>query len=168
MPSGLESSVDVTLNEDKEDRVQALARSMTRLSNDANDSQMPTLSRTLTQLSHYANPFEDSKSDASLDPTSEKFDVRAWLKAVMKIVSRDPERYAGRTAGVSFRNLNVHGFGSPTDYQTDVGNIWIGMFSTVKGWLGLRKGLRKIQILREFDGLVKSGEMLVVLGRPGR
>jgi ABC-type multidrug transport system ATPase subunit len=27
--------------------------------------------------------------------------------------------------------------------------------------------LQKIQILREFDGLVKSGEMLVVLGKPG-
>ena len=29
-------------------------------------------------------------------------------------------------------------------------------------------GKQKIQILRDFDGLVKSGEMLVVLGRPGR
>jgi ABC-type multidrug transport system ATPase subunit len=27
---------------------------------------------------------------------------------------------------------------------------------------------RRIDILRNFDGLVKSGEMLVVLGRPGR
>ena len=29
------------------------------------------------------------------------------------------------------------------------------------------RGKRKIQILRNFEGLVKSGEMLVVLGRPG-
>jgi predicted ABC-type transport system involved in lysophospholipase L1 biosynthesis ATPase subunit len=28
-------------------------------------------------------------------------------------------------------------------------------------------GKQKIQILRDFDGLVRSGEMLVVLGRPG-
>lgn len=33
---------------------------------------------------------------------------------------------------------------------------------------GFKKNVRKIQILREFDGLVKSGELLVVLGRPGR
>ena len=37
-----------------------------------------------------------------------------------------------------------------------------GLFNKLTG-----RGKRKIQILRNFEGLVKSGEMLVVLGRPG-
>ena len=37
-----------------------------------------------------------------------------------------------------------------------------GLFNRITG-----RGKRKIQILRDFEGLVKSGEMLVVLGRPG-
>lgn len=34
-----------------------------------------------------------------------------------RLESRDPDRYPKRVAGVSFRNLNVHGFGALTDYQ---------------------------------------------------
>ena len=38
----------------------------------------------------------------------------------------------------------------------------VGLFNKITG-----RGKTKIQILRDFEGLVKSGEMLVVLGRPG-
>jgi ATP-binding cassette subfamily G (WHITE) protein 2 (PDR) len=38
-----------------------------------------------------------------------------------------------------------------------------GLFNKLIG----RGKPRKIQILRDFDGLIRSGEMLVVLGRPG-
>lgn len=70
-----------------------------------------------------------------------------------------------RTAGVSFKGLNVHGFGSDTDYQKSVGNVWLegpGLFKRLKGDKG-----RKINILQSLDGLVEAGEMLVVLGPPG-
>ena len=38
----------------------------------------------------------------------------------LRLKSRDPERYPERVAGVSYRDLNVHGFGSLTDYQKSV------------------------------------------------
>lgn len=38
----------------------------------------------------------------------------------------------------------------------------VGLFNKITG-----RGKRKIQILRDFEGLIKSGEMLVVLGKPG-
>ncbi|KAJ6571794.1 putative ABC transporter [Mycena capillaripes] len=128
------------------------------------------LSATTTGTSHtlkLVNPFKDAEGDETLDPRSPRFDLNAWLRSVMQIVSRDPENFPTRTAGVSFRNLNVHGVGSPTDYQKTVGNIWLGALSSLRGLLGMGTGKRKIQILRDFDGLVKSGELLVVLGRPG-
>ena len=70
-----------------------------------------------------------------------------------------------RTAGIAFRNLNVHGFGTDADFQKSVGNIWLEGVSLVKRLMG-DKG-RKINILQNCDGLVEAGEMLVVLGPPG-
>jgi ATP-binding cassette subfamily G (WHITE) protein 2 (PDR) len=129
------------------------------------------LARTFTQASirnndgEHINPFLGSE-DPRLDPRSEKFDARAWVKQIVSITSRDPERYPERTAGVSYRNLSCHGFGNPTDYQKTFGNYPLEAAGIWNKFTG--RGQRKIQILRDFDGLVKSGEMLVVLGRPGR
>ena len=64
----------------------------------------------------YRNSFIDS-SDPALDPNSGQFKPEAWVKTLIGLQSRDPERYPQRVAGVAYRNLNVHGFGSLTDYQ---------------------------------------------------
>ncbi|KAL9035941.1 MAG: hypothetical protein Q9180_004584, partial [Flavoplaca navasiana] len=93
------------------------------------------------------------------------FKPERWVKTLIGVQSRDPERYPQRVAGVAYKNLNVSGFGSPLDYQKTFGNYPLeaaSIFNTITG-----RGKRKIQILRDFEGLVKSGEMLVVLGRPG-
>jgi hypothetical protein len=37
----------------------------------------------------------------------------------------DHMRYLPRKAGFSFRNLSVHGFGSPVSYQKDFLNIFL-------------------------------------------
>ncbi|EDN03106.1 hypothetical protein HCAG_00970 [Histoplasma mississippiense (nom. inval.)] len=112
------------------------------------------------------NPFIDSESDPELNPHNENFNLRKWMKSILRITSRDPERYPRRTAGVSFRNLNVHGYGTAADYQADVANVWLKAYGIVKRLVGFDEKVR-IDILRNFEGLVKSGEMLVVLGRPG-
>lgn len=133
------------------------------------------LARQISQVSQrsssYAgeptNSFLDPTADPELDPNSEHFRQKKWVKNLLHITSRDPERYPRRTAGVTFKNLNAYGFGTAADYQADVFNMWLKAFGAVRGWLGLRKK-RRIDILRNFEGLVKSGEMLVVLGRPGR
>ena len=136
------------------------------------DETVTQLARTFTQHSiktadgHYVNPFENS-DDPLLNPHSGSFSQRAWIKTLIGLASRDPERYPARVAGVSYKNLNVHGFGQPTDYQKTFGNYPLAITSLFGKFRGDR-GKTKIQILRNFDGLVKSGEMLVVLGRPGR
>lgn len=129
------------------------------------------LARAFTQNSvkhpsgEYINPFEGSDNPL-LDPSSGKFSARAWTKNLVGIQSRDPERYPGRTAGVAYKNLSAHGFGNPTDYQKTFGNYPLEAPSLFKRLIGQQQQT-KIQILRDFDGLIKSGEMLVVLGRPG-
>ncbi|KAL2786566.1 ABC-2 type transporter-domain-containing protein [Aspergillus keveii] len=149
-----------TLNDDKHDmetQVGSLARQLTR--------QLTRQSTRLTSKSTLENPFSLEDPDSPLNPNSPNFRVRDWMKMLLEIRSRDPEKYPERTAGIAFRNLSVHGFGSPTDYQKDVLNVLLE-FSTIARRLIGRK-MPKIQILRGFDGVVRSGEMLVVLGRPG-
>ncbi|KAF2460409.1 putative multidrug resistance ABC transporter [Lineolata rhizophorae] len=132
------------------------------------EAEVRDLARQLTRQSTYTvqgkNPFFPEE-DSALDPNSSNFSARSWMKAMLHLQSRDPEKYPQRTAGVAFRNLNAHGYGQATDYQKSVGNIWLEGVGIVRRILGL--GKRKIDILRDFEGLVDSGEMLVVLGPPG-
>ncbi|MCJ1461610.1 hypothetical protein MMC07_000207 [Pseudocyphellaria aurata] len=132
--------------------------------------EVARLARQLTSQSvknsdgSYPNPFEGT-DDPALDPHSGKFNPESWTKTLLGLESRDPERYPKRVAGVSYRNLNVHGFGALTDYQKTFANIIfevVGLFNKITG-----RGQTKIQILRNFEGLIKSGELLVVLGKPG-
>ncbi|KAJ9635209.1 Multidrug resistance protein [Coniosporium tulheliwenetii] len=133
------------------------------------DEEVRALARTYSQASRFStysqSPFEEAAKDSRLDPNSPNFNARAWAKSLLQLQSRDPEKYPQRTAGVAFRDLNVHGYGTETDYQKTVGNIWLQAVGAVKKIL--RVGQRKIDILQHFDGLVESGEMLVVLGPPG-
>ncbi|KAL8695772.1 MAG: hypothetical protein Q9224_003171 [Gallowayella concinna] len=134
------------------------------------DREVTELARQITAGSvkstggSYPNPFTGS-DEPELDPLSGKFKPERWVKTLIGIQSRDPDRYPQRISGVSYKHLNVSGFGSPLDYQKTFGNYPLeiaSLFNTLTG-----RGKRKIHILRDFEGLVKSGEMLVVLGRPG-
>ena len=87
------------------------------------DQDVKRLAREITQHSirtsggnDYPNPFHSS-NDPALDPNSGQFRPESWIRTLIGITSRDPQRYPQRTAGISYRNLNVHGFGSLTDYQ---------------------------------------------------
>lgn len=130
------------------------------------------LARAFTQHSiknpngDHVNPF-DGSDNPLLDPASGKFSYKVWTKNLLGVQSRDPERYPSRVAGVSYKNLSAHGFGEATDYQKTFGNYPLEGASIFKKLIG-RGQKKKIQILRNFDGLVRSGEMLVVFGRPGR
>ncbi|PWY81575.1 ATP-binding cassette transporter [Aspergillus sclerotioniger CBS 115572] len=110
------------------------------------------------------NPFLNC-DDPSLDPNSSKFNARHWAKAVLQLTAQDPHRFPQRTAGVSFRNLSVHGYGRSTAYQKDFLNAVLQVTDLVGGLIN--RGDRKLQILKDHDGLLRSGEMLLVLGRPG-
>jgi ATP-binding cassette subfamily G (WHITE) protein 2 (PDR) len=125
--------------------VQALARSYSRASGAAGD-----------------NPFL-AGPDSPLNPASENFSGKEWAKAIVGLVSQDGGSF--RSAGVCFQNLNVHGFGESTDYQKDIANVWLSL----AGWAGslISSNKQRIDILRRFDGIVRKGEMLVVLGPPG-
>ncbi|KAF5025555.1 hypothetical protein F66182_2363 [Fusarium sp. NRRL 66182] len=128
------------------------------------------LARQYTNTSHHfqgshADLFAADDPNSPLNPASEKFNARAWAKAVAKAMGENGSGF--RQSGICFQDMNVFGYGAETDYQKDVGNIWLGLPSLATNVISPNRGKRRIDILRGFDGVVNSGEMLVVLGPPG-
>lgn len=125
------------------------------------------LARTHSQASNLASghPYQYEEGSV-LDVKCPNFKPKAWAKAMLNLQSQDPEHYQNRTAGFAFKDLNVWGYGSDTDYQKTVGNIFLEAVGLAKRLFG-NKG-RQIDILQHLDGVVEEGEMLVVLGPPGR
>ncbi|KAL2838015.1 ABC-2 type transporter-domain-containing protein [Aspergillus pseudoustus] len=157
--SSILSSAETAREKEVRDYEEEAEEEITRL------AQQLTHQSTKYSTHNIENPFIDINEDSSLNPSNPNFKAKNWMKNLLALSSRDPERYPKREAGISFRNLSIHGFGSATDYQKDVFNSVLQLGNLVRLFTGT--GKQKIQILRDFDGLVKSGEMLVVLGRPG-
>lgn len=144
--------------DDPDEQIHQLARSMSQLSKNVDTSALSK---------EGINTFLDSTSDPELDPNSDRFNSHKWVRNMLQMTRQDPDRYPRRTAGVSFRNLNVYGYGTATDYQMNFANVWFKAARSLWGKISPQKRVR-IDILRDFEGIVHSGEMLVVLGRPGR
>lgn len=139
---------------------------------DQTTREVAALARQLTNTSlHTQHQHPDSPNPfltltPTFDPNSPRFDAKAWAEAILHAFAKDPERYPRQPIGVSWHDLSVHGFGADTDYQKDVLNVlWRVPKLVVERLSNIR---HKIQILRDFDGLVRPGEMLMVLGKPGR
>ncbi|KAJ5180646.1 hypothetical protein N7492_003856 [Penicillium capsulatum] len=103
--------------------------------------------------------------DPVLDPTSEQFDHYKWARMMLKLMDQEgvPLR---KSTGVVFENLNISGSGSALQYQANVGSIPLAPFRP-QDYISIGKRTQQKQILHNFDGLLKTGELLIVLGRPG-
>ncbi|OBT90673.1 hypothetical protein VE02_00571 [Pseudogymnoascus sp. 03VT05] len=108
---------------------------------------------------HLESPFSAAES-SQLNPKSDRFRARDWAKAFYDLRYSSQEAVP-RIAGVAFRGLNVWGKGSPTDFQSTVGNYILKLPSL------FGRGTQKIEILQDLDGLLLPGEQLCVLGPPG-
>jgi ABC-type multidrug transport system ATPase subunit len=121
------------------------------------------LARSLTSQSaaaHGQSPFGHADG-GPLDPGSDKFSTQRWAKAFYNARYCSDDVPSSRAAGVSFKNLSVGGIGTPTDFQSSVGN------SILKLPALFGRGQRKVAILHNMEGLVLPGEQLCVLGPPG-
>lgn len=80
----------------------------------------------------------------------------------------DPEERSElprKELGVSFRNLGVYGYRTPSDYHHTVNNYPLRLGSLFR--LFRKRTSFKVDILSGLDGVVSKGEILLVLGRPG-
>ncbi|KAH7325675.1 ABC-2 type transporter-domain-containing protein [Stachybotrys elegans] len=109
--------------------------------------------------------FANKDPDSRLNPHGDSFDARHWARSLSRFVREHGQGY--RKTGFSFQSMNVFGFGTPTDHQSDVGSVIIDLPNKLLNLFTKNNGQRRIDILRGFDGVVRAGEMLVVLGPPG-
>ena len=132
------------------------------------ESEVLGLARRLTAISWYSESTQSpltAGKDSKLNPHSKNFNAKAWAKAMLNTHLGDPRAYPLRTVGLAFRDLNVFGYGVSTDYQKDVFNILLEAWGFIQKMLRINR--RRIDILRDFEGVVNAGEMLIVLGPPG-
>ncbi|KAF2452837.1 ABC-2 type transporter-domain-containing protein [Lineolata rhizophorae] len=109
--------------------------------------------------------FGSDDPNSPLNPRGEKFNARAWAKTVAKVAHERGQGF--RQVGLCFQDLNVFGYGTPTDFQKDVGNIWLALPGMARRLFSKTAGQTRIDILHHSDGLIHPGEMCVVLGPPG-
>lgn len=104
-----------------------------------------------------------SDIDPRLDPENEAFDFRFWASTFIQLVREDGVRRAA--VGFAFKSLTVSGTESSLELQKTVASPFLAL---VRLPLLFTKTKREPKIiLNNFNGSVKSGEMLLVLGRPG-
>ncbi|KAH7121877.1 ABC-2 type transporter-domain-containing protein [Dactylonectria estremocensis] len=141
---------------------------------DPNDIELEARDSSVQDLAHqYTHPsvtsptaiFASNDPDSPLNPRGNKFNAATWAKTISQAAAKRGQGV--RQVGVCFENLNVFGYGTPTDFQKDVGNVWLALPAIVRRLFSHTAGRRRIDILRKFDGLIRPGEMCVVLGPPG-
>jgi len=95
------------------------------------------------------------------DPNSSSFDFFLWFRKFIQLLEQKNVKLT--RSGFSFKNLTVSGKGSALVLQKNVGSIFMQPFR----FRELFRHPPEKQILRNFNGHVNSGELLIVLGRPG-
>ena len=103
------------------------------------------------------------------DPHIEQFDLEATLRD--KQAAEEDSGIKSKRIGVLWENLTVSGTSSTNSVKTFPGAI-VRFFNVVETatnlfGLGKHKKGKEVEILKEFRGLAKPGEIVLVLGRPG-
>jgi ABC-transporter N-terminal/ABC transporter len=100
----------------------------------------------------------------TINPDSPYFSTEKFLRDLM---ARAKEQgLKRRSAGVCFRGLVVLGYGSDFTHQNTVGTVATGVLRIGDSIRAKRHPPMKT-ILYTMDGVVREGEMLLVLGKPG-
>lgn len=174
------SSVTDSLNEytgfgtSEKDQIRQLARTFTNTSQGSGHelTKTTTSADLLKYLSHMSEvpgvePFDADQILDQLNPDSENFNAKFWVKNMRKLFDLNPDYYKPSKLGLAYRNLRAYGVAADSDYQPTVTN---GLWKLATDyWHDVRKidESRCFDILKTMDGYFHPGEVTVVLGRPG-
>ncbi|ODV71141.1 pleiotropic drug resistance protein PDR [Cyberlindnera jadinii NRRL Y-1542] len=158
---------------DVQEQVQDLARILTNKSYSSscqNKADSDLLSRVST-VAPGVDPITGLEQlDPRLDPNSSDFSSRYWIKNFRALMDKDPEHYNNYSLGITYKNLRAYGEATDADYQSNVVNAPAKLFGGLyKKYFRTSSAKEKVQfdILKSMDGIIKPGEVVVVLGRPG-
>ncbi|KAK0203605.1 pleiotropic drug resistance ABC transporter [Desarmillaria ectypa] len=120
------------------------------------------LSRISTRTQDNVRPTNDSEVTLSI-PTDGSFDLEKAMRTIVK--RRVEANIKDRQLGVVFENLRVVGLGATASYQETLGSTLNPFNILEKIRTARHPSLR--DIISGFEGVVRPGEMILVLGRPG-
>ncbi|CAN8098219.1 unnamed protein product [Discula destructiva] len=106
---------------------------------------------------------DNDDCDTTLQPQSKDFDPEKWATNLVQQLESQGIRSA-RT-GIMFRDLTVSGTGDAVQLQQTVDSVLTGPLRPGEFFHLGEKAPKKI--LDQFNGHLESGELLLVLGRPG-
>lgn len=120
---------------------------------------------------------QKSAADADSEATThaDGFELEQFIREG-HLEKRNPENgESTKKVGVLFKNLTVKGVGASavsvrTLPQAIVGTFGPDLYNFLCGWipaLNFRGGGQPRELIRDFTGVVRPGEMMLVLGRPG-
>ncbi|KAH7303672.1 ABC transporter CDR4 [Stachybotrys elegans] len=142
--------------------------STTSTPEEVRDQQLTDLARRMTAKSwdESQHTLLPEPSTSRLDPHSPDFDPKRWVRAFYHTRARALDGTLPNTAGLAFQRLNVFGQSEMANYQKTVGGLFHSSLDYLARILGSKKPPR-VDILRDIEGVVESGEMVCVLGPPG-
>ncbi|KAL6453292.1 CDR4 ABC transporter CDR4 [Candida maltosa Xu316] len=105
--------------------------------------------------------------DERLNPNSSEFSSTYWIQNAHTLVMSDVDYFKPVHLGVAFKNLRAYGQASDADYQSTFINCLPKFVASFVRENILGHSGPTFDILKPMDGLIKPGELTVVLGRPG-
>lgn len=170
-PDGLHSSHPLEHLQDEHgvsvDRAEAdfaeLNREFSRLSRDNRD-----LSRVASQTSQLEECDLEKYPISSSNSYSEPWDLEQTLRGRRN--EDELNSIKSKRVGVIWNNLTVRGIGGVKNIVKTFPDAFVSFFNvpeTLMHILGYGKNGKEFDILKNFRGVVKPGEMVLVLGRPG-
>ncbi|KAI5918408.1 ABC-2 type transporter-domain-containing protein [Camillea tinctor] len=141
-----------------------LSQRLRELDNERNNSN--TTIRAATGHSNGESNGSQNDGDGDESLKSKQFNILHWLQVFTR--NFNDQGYKGLRTGVAFKSLTVSGAAEPLQLQNTVGDAILGLPANIMKLLSPGEDrMAPKKILHGFNGLVRSGELLIVLGRPG-
>ncbi|KAI4195627.1 MAG: hypothetical protein LQ350_007098 [Teloschistes chrysophthalmus] len=176
------STPDTLVDRNSPKRPKALSPALSTFSGvsvEQAEADWRSLSRNFTDVSarHRSRPrrqssrlrdLEKQTSDGSSDGKPGEWSLEDTLRDG-RIASEEAE-IKPKHIGVLWENLNVKGYGGVKNIVKTFPQSFVDFFNfpeTIMHMLGYGKHGKQVDILHNFRGVVKPGEMVLVLGKPG-
>jgi ATP-binding cassette subfamily G (WHITE) protein 2 (PDR) len=106
---------------------------------------------------------KQNQTPVSVSSETTSFNLKAWVQASVARLAL--AGYIVQGSGVTFKNLSVYGAGVTVTVQETVASALTFPFRRLIHPNHNQK--KRLTILSNFEGVLNSGELLAVLGRPG-
>ncbi|KAL2703108.1 hypothetical protein AAEP93_007406 [Penicillium crustosum] len=133
-------------------------------STDSSGNLIPISMNEVSLQYNNQSPVDTSKEVLPLN--GDAANLPEWAKRTVNAI--DPVVLEARQRGIMVQNLHIHGSGSTFRVQhTVLSSIWSPIAQTASLCNRPKHRQGRQYILHGIDALIKNGEMLLVLGRPG-